>query len=191
MALMKKCPFCAEIIQNKAIKCKHCGERLDTEEFQRIAEEKKAKKRQMQERVRRVVLICLTTIVISMILIIALAFLTSGSSRRQPVSARIKCNVIENASETYDAPVKVMEVRRLMVEKDISKEDLRRILLYVYNQLREKRGYKWSRTGPTQIALYAYNSIENYKESGGNWVGMLDWDNEKPSPQITFSHVYE
>jgi predicted nucleic acid-binding Zn ribbon protein len=33
---MKKCPFCAEEIQNEAVKCKHCGEFLIDAELKRM-----------------------------------------------------------------------------------------------------------------------------------------------------------
>lgn len=37
---MKKCPFCAEDIQEEAIKCKHCGEFLDGRSSQVAAAQK-------------------------------------------------------------------------------------------------------------------------------------------------------
>jgi len=37
---MKKCSFCAEEIQDEAIKCKHCGEFLDVSDHPRFAGER-------------------------------------------------------------------------------------------------------------------------------------------------------
>jgi len=37
---MKKCPFCAEDIQDDAIKCKHCREFLDASTHPHLAEQK-------------------------------------------------------------------------------------------------------------------------------------------------------
>jgi hypothetical protein len=37
---MKNCPFCAEDIQDDAIKCKHCGELLDGSTPARLTEKK-------------------------------------------------------------------------------------------------------------------------------------------------------
>jgi hypothetical protein len=37
--IMKKCPFCAEDIQDDAIKCKHCREFLDASISPRLAKE--------------------------------------------------------------------------------------------------------------------------------------------------------
>ncbi len=39
---MKKCPFCAEEIQDEAIKCKHCGEFLNTSDRPNVSGEKTA-----------------------------------------------------------------------------------------------------------------------------------------------------
>jgi hypothetical protein len=38
--IMKRCPFCAEEIQDDAIKCKHCSEFLVGSDHPRLAEEK-------------------------------------------------------------------------------------------------------------------------------------------------------
>ncbi len=38
--IMKKCPFCAEEIQDEAVKCKHCGEFLSAPSHRQLGEKK-------------------------------------------------------------------------------------------------------------------------------------------------------
>lgn len=49
MSLVKKCPYCSEDIAYEAIKCKHCGEFLDSKSLQNRADSQSPPPQQPQQ----------------------------------------------------------------------------------------------------------------------------------------------
>ena len=89
--------------------------------------------------------------------------------------------------ELRDAPDGVTETRYLVVEKNTTNEKLRKILMKAYNRLRLFGGYSFSDTGPTRIMLYAYRSLNDFREGKENWAGKLEWDSKSsPEPKVLF-----
>ena len=184
---MKICPFCAEEIQLKAIKCKQCGEMLNTSKAKQLEEKEESESESIGSKLLRG---CLVT-VISLGAIMFVTISTCSEERTKTVVPPYRIINDANETKTYDALVKVMEVRRLLVQENIPKEELRKVLNDMYARLRKKRGYKYSSSGPTQIGIYAHTSVDSYMQSGASWVGMLWWDEDDLIPNISFSSDYE
>ncbi|PIU40961.1 MAG: hypothetical protein COS99_07805 [Candidatus Omnitrophica bacterium CG07_land_8_20_14_0_80_42_15] len=121
---------------------------------------------------------------------IALVSCTKGKDKKMRVPPYTVIEE-EGVPVTYDTPLKVMEIRRVLVDKGISKEGLRSVLLDMYKKLKEKKIYKNSSQGPTQTMVFVYDSMDIYKENTADWIGSLDWNKNYTEPKVNFSMEYQ
>jgi len=160
---MKKCSYCAEEIEDEAIKCKHCGEMLDGSKLPETGSKKQRKRTEINPGFGFLIILIISIFVIKSIYSTEL---DKRSSNKRPATNTNPVQTIAKSpvrlptykvlnEEVTDIPAKAQIVQTLIVSGDISELTLRNMLNKVYSALSVRRGFEYYKV-TTNIYLYAY-----------------------------------
>ena len=82
-----------------------------------------------------------------------------------------------------DTPAKTQITLKLKISGEITADNCREVLNRLYNEYKNKEGYKHSKT-PGSLFIYLYDSTES-AEVPEQWIGMLSWASSTYKPQIS------
>lgn len=107
----------------------------------------------------------------------------SGQDSRQ-AGPSIQYTVIND--EVDESPGKTQVAMDLLVPQDASEVALREVLLFLYDEARQRTGFQYH-SEPTIIGIYAYPSREHAASGMGQWSAMLIKTPRSDDPTINIA----